>query len=159
MLSHLVHKLAASDWDEPEQAPITSQFSPSMCSLPDRRNGCTKFCLPGFHTEGNGGGGPWNFPPSRNLEIEYGYYCFVTGIKQQSCPRLCQKQSKCKLFLEGGGTWVWNMGSAWEHPCEIFHQVFQLVKSHSWVWLMRLVDSLVVASGFTFCGEQRTLAS
>ena len=29
-------------------------------------------------------------PPQRNFEIEYGYYCFVTGtcIKQQSCPRL-----------------------------------------------------------------------
>ena len=28
------------------------------------------------------------------VEIEYGYYCFVTGIKQQSCPRLHQKQSE-----------------------------------------------------------------
>ena len=39
---------------------------------------------------GGGGGGGWNFPPPppRNLEIEFGYYCFVTGIKQQSCPRL-----------------------------------------------------------------------
>ena len=46
----------------------------------------------GFHTEG----GSWNPspPPPRNLEIEYGYYCFVTGIKQQSCPRLRQKQSE-----------------------------------------------------------------
>ena len=43
----------------------------------------------GFHTEG----GPGISPP-RNLEIEYGYYCFVTGIKQQSCPRLRQKQSE-----------------------------------------------------------------
>ena len=42
---------------------------------------------------GGGGGGGLNFPP-RNLEIEYGYYCFVTGIKQQSCSRLCQKQSE-----------------------------------------------------------------
>ena len=34
------------------------------------------------------GGGGLEFPP-RNLEIEYG---FVTGIKQQSCLRLHQKQ-------------------------------------------------------------------
>ena len=34
------------------------------------------------------------FSPSRNLEINYGYYCFVTCIKQQSCPRLRQKQSE-----------------------------------------------------------------
>ena len=33
-------------------------------------------------------------PPPRNLEIEYGYYCFVTDIKQQSCLRLRQKQSE-----------------------------------------------------------------
>ena len=33
-------------------------------------------------------------PPPRNLEIKYGCYCFVTGIKQQSCTRLCQKQSE-----------------------------------------------------------------
>ena len=39
------------------------------------------------------GGGGWNFSP-RNLEIEYGYYCFVTGIKQKSCLRLHQKQSE-----------------------------------------------------------------
>ena len=47
-------------------------------------------------------GGAWNFPP-RNLEIEYGYYCFVTGIKQQSCPRLLRsylKGSKFKIFLD-----------------------------------------------------------
>ena len=36
----------ASDWGEPEQAPLTSQFSPSMCSFLDRRNGYTKFYLP-----------------------------------------------------------------------------------------------------------------
>ena len=47
-------------------------------------------------------------PPTRNLEIEYSYYCFVTGMKQQSCPRLHQKQSEdlnSKIFLgrgEGG---------------------------------------------------------
>ena len=28
------------------------------------------------------------------VEIEYGYYCFVMGIKQQSCPRVHQKQSE-----------------------------------------------------------------
>ena len=39
--------------------------------------------------------GGLEFPsPPRNHEIEYGYYCFVTGIKQQSCPRLRQKQSE-----------------------------------------------------------------
>ena len=41
--------------------------------------------------------GGWNStppPPPRNLEIKYGCYCFVTGIKQQSCTRLCQKQSE-----------------------------------------------------------------
>ena len=41
---------------------------------------------------GGGGGGGWNSPPE-NLEIEYGYYCFVTGIKQQSCPRLRQEHA------------------------------------------------------------------
>ena len=41
--------------------------------------------MQGFIQSG-GGGIP---PPSRNLEIEYG---FVTGIKQQSCLRLRQKQ-------------------------------------------------------------------
>ena len=43
----------------------------------------------GFHTEGGGAGiflPQPQFPPG-NLEIEYGYYCFVTDIKQQSCPR------------------------------------------------------------------------
>ena len=50
----------------------------------------------GFHAEE---GGPWNSPSPRNLEIEYGYYRFVTGIKQQSCPKLRQKQSKFKIFL------------------------------------------------------------
>ena len=38
-------------------------------------------------------GGALGFLP-RNLEIEYAYYCFVTCIKQQSCLRLCQKQSE-----------------------------------------------------------------
>ena len=46
---------------------------------------------PGLLTEWGEG---WNPPHPRNLEIEYGYYCFVTGIKQQSCPRLRQKQSE-----------------------------------------------------------------
>ena len=57
----------------------------------------------GFHTEGGGGGGAGILPPPRNLEIEYGSYCFVTGVKQQSCPRLRQKQSKFKSFLGEGG--------------------------------------------------------
>ena len=40
-----------------------------------------------------------NSPPppfQRKFEIEYGYYCFVTGtcIKKQSCLRLHQKQSE-----------------------------------------------------------------
>ena len=43
----------------------------------------------GFHTEGEG---PEILPPPRNLEIEYGYYCFVTSIKQQSGPRLHQER-------------------------------------------------------------------
>ena len=47
--------------------------------------------------------GPGIPPPTRNLEIEYSYYCFVTGIKQQSCPRLRQKQSEFKIFLGGVG--------------------------------------------------------
>ena len=56
----------------------------------------SKVSVPGFHT---GGGGGLEFPPAtifshRNLEIEYGYYSFVTGVKQQSCPRLRQKQSE-----------------------------------------------------------------
>ena len=51
------------------------------------------------------------------------------------------------------------MGWAREHPCEKFHQMFQLVESHSGVWLMRPVDSLVMASGFTFYSEERTLAT
>ena len=46
----------------------------------------------GFHTDGGRGAGI-SLPP-RNFEIEYGYYCFVTGSKQQSCPRLHQKQSE-----------------------------------------------------------------
>ena len=37
--------------------------------------------LAGFHTEGAGIAPP--LPPSLgNLEIEYGYLCFVTAIKQ-----------------------------------------------------------------------------
>ena len=31
----------------------------------------------GFHTEGGGG---LEFPPPRNLEIEYGYYCGAINI-------------------------------------------------------------------------------
>ena len=48
----------------------------------------------GFYTRGRGW--PWNPPP---LEIECG---FVTGIKQQSCPRLRQNQSE-KIYFPGGG--------------------------------------------------------
>ena len=49
--------------------------------------------LAGFHTEGAGIAPP--LPPSLgNLEIEYGYLCFVTAIKQQSCPRLRQNRSE-----------------------------------------------------------------
>ena len=33
--------------------------------------------IAGFHTEG---WGPWNFPPPRSLEIEYGYYCGAINI-------------------------------------------------------------------------------
>ena len=43
-------------------------------------------------------------PPPRNLEIEYGYYCFVTGIKQQSCSRLRQKQSE-RIDLNSTFSW------------------------------------------------------
>ena len=55
--------------------------------------------ISGFHTEGGGGGMEFPNPPpppspTEILKIEYGYYCFVTGIKQQSCLRLCQKQSE-----------------------------------------------------------------
>ena len=44
-------------------------------------------------------------PPPQNPENEYGYCCFVTGIKQQSCPRLRQnlRGSKFKNFPGGGG--------------------------------------------------------
>ena len=59
---------------------------------------------------GGGGGGAWNSPPPpppppQNPEIEYGYCCFVTGIKQQSCPRLRQnlRGSKFKNFPGRGG--------------------------------------------------------
>ena len=41
-------------------------------------------------------------PPPRKLEIECGYYCYVTSIKQQSCPKFCQKQSEriwIQIFL------------------------------------------------------------
>ena len=36
-----------------------------------------------FIQRGEGAGGlEFPQPPPRNLEIEYGYYCFITGIKQ-----------------------------------------------------------------------------
>ena len=37
------------------------------------------------------------FPPWLPLEIEYGCYCFVTCIKQQSCPRSNLRGSKFKF--------------------------------------------------------------
>ena len=48
----------------------------------------------GFHTDGGGGGLEFLPPPPEILEIEYGFFCFFTGIKQQSCPRFRQKQSE-----------------------------------------------------------------
>ena len=59
-----------------------------------------------------GGGGPGTSTP-RNLEIEYGYYCFVTGIKQQSCPRLRQKQSE-RIYINSQFSW-WGLACPQTH--------------------------------------------
>ena len=55
----------------------------------------------------NGGrGGTGIPPPPRNLEIEYDYYCFVTGINNNLVPdsiRSNLRGSKFKIFLGGWG--------------------------------------------------------
>ena len=75
--------------------------------------------MAGFHTEGGGLEFPPQpqFPPPRNLEVEYGHYCGTINISyliymlldismnyQKVCPRLRQKQSeRFYIFLAGGG--------------------------------------------------------
>ena len=57
----------------------------------------------GFIQRGRGAG--ITPPPSRNLEIEYGYYCFVTDINNNIVPDFVRSNlrgSKLKIFMREG---------------------------------------------------------